>query len=267
MKILITLSASPKYKKGDRVIANYGTTKVPEYWSGTVTALRAGMVHILFDDGTKDSFKPTRSKIGLVGLTDRKAKRKTQIPTADIDKWLVVDLGKATPPRKRGTPKAKPKVGSEGTDEDKASNALQSIVKEIMRKTVKGFTRTKTEEMLSTSGKYLELDITFKPKNPRFKDIFTTVVTVFAPISLNGLRPAGLRNASYRGVTTYIPSNKQNIVEQHGEFFYKYESLKNVHETITLYLHKHLDDLRFKGFVVEDYQKKRQHIPSRKKRK
>ena len=136
MKILITISAGPQYKRGDRVIANYGTTKAPEYWSGTVTALRAGMVYIAFDDGTKDSFKPTRSKTGLVGLSTKKTKRKTQIPTADIDKWLVVDMGDATPPRKQGTQKTKPTKGGSSLAGEQVvmtgfrDAGLESLIKE-----------------------------------------------------------------------------------------------------------------------------------------
>lgn len=111
MKILITLSAAPKYKKGDFVICNFGTVKIPEYWCGKVTSIRAGKVRVAFGDSTTESFEQNRSKLGLVGLSMKKTLNKREIPSAKINDWLAVDLGKATPPRKKGTPKAKPTTG------------------------------------------------------------------------------------------------------------------------------------------------------------
>jgi len=93
------LSASPQYKKGDRVIANFNTSKDPEYYVGTVTGIRKGLVYIVFDDGDKHSFKPTRSLVGLVGITKSKKKRKSEILSKDINKWLDIDIGKAKPKR------------------------------------------------------------------------------------------------------------------------------------------------------------------------
>jgi len=110
MKINITqiisrsiVGAIPQYKKGSRVIVNFGTTKDPEYYVGTVTGIRKGLVYVLFDDGDKGSYKPTPSKVGLVGITKKKTGRKSEIPAKDIDKWLSIDIGKSKPKRKSKT--------------------------------------------------------------------------------------------------------------------------------------------------------------------
>jgi len=93
----------PKYKKGVRVIVNFNTTKDPEYYVGTVSGIRSGLIYVTFDDGDKHNFKPTRSLVGLVGITLSKKKRKTEIPAKDIDKWLDIDIGEASPKRKPKT--------------------------------------------------------------------------------------------------------------------------------------------------------------------
>jgi len=90
-------AAIPKYKKGDRVIVNLNTSKAPEYYVGTVTGIRKGLVYVVFDDGDKDKFKPTLSRVGLVGITKKKTARKSQIPVKDIGKWLEIGIGKASP--------------------------------------------------------------------------------------------------------------------------------------------------------------------------
>jgi len=92
-----------QYKKGARVIVNFNTTKDPEYYVGTVTQVRKGLVYVVFDDGDKGNYKPTRSLVGLVGITKSKKKRKTEIPVKDINKWLDIDMGKASPKRKPKT--------------------------------------------------------------------------------------------------------------------------------------------------------------------
>jgi len=96
-------SALPQYKKGNRVIVNFNTAKDPEYYVGTVSGVRKGLVYVVFDDGDKGSYKPTRSKTGLVGITESKRGRKSEIPLNQIDKWLSVDIGKASPKRKSST--------------------------------------------------------------------------------------------------------------------------------------------------------------------
>jgi len=85
---IIVESALPKYKKGVRVIVNLNTSKKPEYYVGTVTSIRKGIVKVIFDDGEKGNYKPTSSNVGLVGITESKKKRKTQIPTVNISKWI-----------------------------------------------------------------------------------------------------------------------------------------------------------------------------------
>jgi len=92
-------SAIPVYKKGVRVIVNFDTVKNPEYYVGTVTAIRNGLVYVTFDDGDRGNYKPTRSLVGLVGITESKKKRKSEIPKKDIDKWLYIGIGRAAPTR------------------------------------------------------------------------------------------------------------------------------------------------------------------------
>jgi len=116
IKSSIIEATIPKYKKGVRVIVNFNTTKDPEYWVGTVTGIRKGLVYITFDDGDKGSYKPTRSLVGLVGITKKKTSRKSKIPSKDIDKWLSIDIGKAEPKRKPKSNKVNNKK-KEGTKE------------------------------------------------------------------------------------------------------------------------------------------------------
>jgi len=119
------LSASPQYKKGDRVIANFNTAKDPEYYVGTVTGIRKGLVYVVFDDGDKHSFKPTRSLVGLVGITKKKTGRKSQIPTKDINKWLSIDIGKASPKRK-----SKPNVVDKKSSEKENKGRIARTTRE-----------------------------------------------------------------------------------------------------------------------------------------
>jgi len=100
IKSSIIGAASPQYKKGVRVIVNFNTAKDPEYYVGTVSSLRGGLVYVIFDDGDKGSYKPTSSKVGLVGITKKKIGRKSEIPAKDINKWLDIDIGKNSPKRK-----------------------------------------------------------------------------------------------------------------------------------------------------------------------
>jgi hypothetical protein len=89
----IKIESKVKYKKGDRVIANFGTKKEPEYYIGTIT--RSGAkVSITFDDGDKHSF--SKSSIKLMGIGTKK-KRKSEIPAKQLHKWLA-----------DGSPKKKP---------------------------------------------------------------------------------------------------------------------------------------------------------------
>ena len=108
MKILITANGDPKYKVKDRVIVNFGTLKKPVYYIGTVSKVDT-KVHVAFDDGDEGSYKPTRTKVGLVGKSSIKKKHPDIIPTEEIDKWLAVDLGEAKPKRKAKTNTVKKK--------------------------------------------------------------------------------------------------------------------------------------------------------------
>ena len=100
MKILITLSAKIKYAKGKRVIVNYGTTRKPEYYIGSITEIQNSEITVLFDDGEVGIYEDDRSKVGLMGLAIEGKKTKQAIPIAKIDEWLKVDLGEAKPKRK-----------------------------------------------------------------------------------------------------------------------------------------------------------------------
>ena len=77
------------YKKGDRVIVNFNTSKNPQYYIGTVSMVRDGLVHVKFDDGDKGKYKPTKSKTGLIGLAKPNKKRKSEIPADKINSWLL----------------------------------------------------------------------------------------------------------------------------------------------------------------------------------
>lgn len=48
-----------KYKKDDRVTARYGG----DWFTGRVTAVRQGTVHVLFDDGDKDKFSSRSTRL------------------------------------------------------------------------------------------------------------------------------------------------------------------------------------------------------------
>ena len=85
------------YKKGDRVIVNYNTAKKPEYYIGTVSMIRDGLVHVKFDDGDKGKYKPTKSKTGLIGLAKPNKKKKSAIAADKIDSWLLVKQNNKTP--------------------------------------------------------------------------------------------------------------------------------------------------------------------------
>jgi hypothetical protein len=90
----ILLTGKGTYKKGDRVVANFGSKKTPEYYIGTVTS--SGMkVAVLFDDGDKHSFPKSSYKLMGLGI---KRKRKTEIPKKDINKYMV------------DSPKSKPRI-------------------------------------------------------------------------------------------------------------------------------------------------------------
>ena len=77
------------YKKGDRVIVNYNTAKKPEYYIGTVSMVRNGLIHVKFDNDDKGKYKPTKSKTGLIGLAKPNKKRKSEIPADKINSWLL----------------------------------------------------------------------------------------------------------------------------------------------------------------------------------
>ncbi|QJT71057.1 hypothetical protein GR11A_00019 [Vibrio phage vB_VcorM_GR11A] len=87
-------------KRGSRVIINDNTTKEPEYYTAVVTRLnrKTNEVFVAFDDGVKTSYKATRSKVGLVGISKINRKRISEIPAKDINKWLEIPMGKGKRP-------------------------------------------------------------------------------------------------------------------------------------------------------------------------
>lgn len=168
--IIKLVAGIPAYKKGDRVIVNFNTTKDPEYYAGTVSSLRKGLVNVKFDDGDKGSYKPTRSKVGLVGLIKGKKKRKTEIPAKDIDKWLLVDVGEAKParPKKKNTVEKKHKLTYSG-----ALNQIMSMFKRtkvnvvgMPPKTVSLFYNNEITDVIVNKSDYT---IVREATNTRFK--------------------------------------------------------------------------------------------------
>jgi hypothetical protein len=98
--IFISIESVVKYKKGDRVVVNFGTKKEPEYYIGTVT--RSGIkVSVLFDDGDKGSFPAKSNKLVGIGI---KKKRKSEIPVKQIIKWVVKKSASKTSKPVKNTP-------------------------------------------------------------------------------------------------------------------------------------------------------------------
>lgn len=90
------------WSKGDRIVINYeGDTKNPEYYIGTVTAVRGNKVYVLFDDGDKQTYDIKSESI--VGLGVDK-KRKSEIPEDKLDRYLAEDVKKVKKVKKTKEP-------------------------------------------------------------------------------------------------------------------------------------------------------------------
>ena len=76
-----------KYKKGDRVIVNAFSAKIPGYHIGTITQEGDAPI-ILLDGGEEVQYRNTTSKTGLLGLAKITKDHPGQIPNEDLDKWL-----------------------------------------------------------------------------------------------------------------------------------------------------------------------------------
>jgi hypothetical protein len=71
MHLFISLAAT--YKKGDRVVINAGTTKKPSYLKATITSVRSGKHHLLFDDGDKGASDDIADIVGPASETKHAA--------------------------------------------------------------------------------------------------------------------------------------------------------------------------------------------------
>ena len=93
IKQITLIQAAVTFVKGDRVIVNYGTAREPEYYAGTIMAIRTGKAKVLFDDGSEEVYLiPVRpAKVGILGKTLVKRKRSTMIPKEQVEKWLMVE--------------------------------------------------------------------------------------------------------------------------------------------------------------------------------
>ncbi len=108
MLLQISMSAE-EYAKGDRVVYK---AKKDEWYAGTVTSVRAGLVGILFDDGVKASPSKPSSR------TWRRLKGVKKYKTALTDQQVEAATAVAVP-----KVKAVPKVTPKSTAEPKAKAA------------------------------------------------------------------------------------------------------------------------------------------------
>ncbi len=158
--MLISISAKLDLAKNDRVIANMGSKKEPEYFLGTVTRVSGANISVVFDDGGKI----TLTKRDIVGKTELKKKRKTQIPTKDLKTWLSVDVKtKAVPKAPAKAPvKAVPKVnvGVKKTD-IKQAPVTKQVKAEVKKSDTNGWLLHQQERPVE--GK--KLDVRNLPKN------------------------------------------------------------------------------------------------------
>ena len=80
------------FRKGDRVLVNYGTTKEPEVYIGTVAARSntKKLVRIEFDDGHKEAYPVDNKGTGIIGYALKKFSRKRvrEIPIDLVDDYL-----------------------------------------------------------------------------------------------------------------------------------------------------------------------------------
>lgn len=95
---LTSILTKTVYKKGDRIVIAYEENGI---FIGTVTMIRQNRIHILFDDGDKESVsKKSKTILGL----GTKIKRKSAIPKKLLKKYLI-----SIPSKRKVKPKIKPK--------------------------------------------------------------------------------------------------------------------------------------------------------------
>lgn len=80
------------FRKGDRVLVNYGTIKEPEVYIGTVIAHSntKKLIRIEFDDGHKEAYPVDNKGTGIIGYALKKfsRSRKREIPIDLVDDYL-----------------------------------------------------------------------------------------------------------------------------------------------------------------------------------
>ena len=83
------------FRKGDRVLVNYGTIKEPEVYIGTVAARSTSkkLVRVEFDDGDKQAYPVDNKGTGIIGYALKKfSRRRTrEIPIDLVDDYLDQD--------------------------------------------------------------------------------------------------------------------------------------------------------------------------------
>ena len=83
------------FRKGDRVLVNYGTIKEPEVYIGTVAARSTSkkLVRIEFDDGHKEAYPVDNKGTGIIGYALKKFSRRRvrEIPIDLVDDYLDQD--------------------------------------------------------------------------------------------------------------------------------------------------------------------------------
>ncbi|WYW01779.1 hypothetical protein Voja6_00147 [Pseudomonas phage vB_PpuM-Voja-6] len=78
-----------RYNKGERVLVNMGKSWAnPEFYLGTVTRVAADMTSVVLDDtGSVQSFRPTKSGVGIIGRARGNLKG-----TGEIELSLIPDI-------------------------------------------------------------------------------------------------------------------------------------------------------------------------------
>ena len=97
MYLIEAVAVQSTFKRGDRLVVNYGTLRAPEYYVATVVATRADKVKVKFDDETTGVYLAAIRKDGILGKAKTTRVRKTQIPTASLEDWLVAKPTNSTP--------------------------------------------------------------------------------------------------------------------------------------------------------------------------
>lgn len=108
--------ANRNWRKGDRIVINYeGNARKPEYYIGTVSRGGASKVTVEFDDGDVKSYSVDDKYIVGEGVDK---KRKSEIPKAKLDQYLIEEPKKTVKKTTKKTTKTK-KVETPKTEEVK----------------------------------------------------------------------------------------------------------------------------------------------------